>query len=225
MLEPSVLIELKKVQFSYNQRPLLAELSLSIKAGEFVFINGGTGTGKSTLCRLLCGLIRPSAGEYWLAGDQVEHYNAVQWRWLRRSMGIMTQDLALLEDRSVLDNVALPAIVAGESAHEAQARAMQALIKCGLSDWSHVLPSSLSAGQKQLVALARAIVNRPVVIIADEPLAQVDHQNAQTLLALLSSFAKAGVTVIITGHRKLPFNVPHLREIPLQPLTVEASRQ
>lgn len=209
------LIELQNVDLHYGQRSVLKNLTFSIKSGEFVLIYGGTGTGKSTLCRLLAGLIRPSAGQLLLAGDRVDLFNEVQLRWLRRSMGLMTQEYSLLSDRSVLDNVMLPALVAEEPEREARRRARQALSKCGLEGMEELRPSSLSVGQRQLACLARAVVNRPVMIIADEPLAQLDKQNTQTLLSLLSSFASAGVTVIMTSHRRLPYSVPGLNEISL----------
>lgn len=209
------LIELRNVDLHYDRRSILKNLTFSIKAGEFVLIYGSTGTGKSTLCRLLAGLIRPNNGQLFLAGDRIDLLNEVQLRWLRRSMGLMTQEHSLLPDRSVLENIMLPALVAEEPAKEARLRALQALNKCGLEGMGNLTPSELSVGQRQLACLARAVVNRPVMIIADEPLAQLDKRNTQTLLALLSRFANAGVTVIITSHRQLPYSVPGLREISL----------
>lgn len=209
------LIELRDICLQYGERSILQDLSLSMKAGEFVLIYGGTGTGKSTLCRLLAGLIRPTSGQYLLAGDQIDRFSEMQLRWLRRSMGLMTQEHLLLNDRTVLENVMLPALVADEADREARLRARQALTRCGLLDRADMMPSELSVGERQLAALARAIVNRPVVIIADEPLAPLDRNNAQILLSLLSSFAKAGVTVMITSHRQLPFTVPGLRAVSL----------
>ncbi len=213
--EPHGLIELQNVGLTYGSRPILQNLSLSVKAGEFVLIYGSTGTGKSTLCRLLAGLIRPSEGQMLLAGDRIDGFSEMQLRWLRRSMGLMTQEHLLLNDRTVLENVMLPAVIAGEPERESRLRARQALARCGLLEQAQAMPAALSVGERQLTALARAIVNRPVVIIADEPLAQLDKNNAHVLLTLLSSFSKAGVTVIMTSHRRLSYSVPGLREMSL----------
>ena len=120
------LIELRNVDLHYDRRSILKNLTFSIKAGEFVLIYGSTGTGKSTLCRLLAGLIRPNDGQLFLAGDRIDLLNEVQLRWLRRSMGLMTQEHSLLPDRSVLENIMLPALVAEEPAKEARLRALQA---------------------------------------------------------------------------------------------------
>lgn len=119
-------------------------------------------------------------------------------------MGLMMQDARLLEDRSVHENVSLPALAACESYAEARRRASLALEKCGIAQLSPARPARLSAGERQLALLARAVVNRPVVILADEPVAHLDDANARSLLALLSAFVRAGVTVIATSHEALP---------------------
>lgn len=215
MNEPP-LLELRHVSVSYgNGASALRDVSMAVSQGEFVLLHGPTGCGKSTVLRLLAGLVSPTAGEVIVAGDRVDRFTELQRRWLRRSMGLMVQEGALLNDRSVHDNVMLPALAAEEGFAEARRRAMLALEKCGIADLAPLRPAQLSAGQRQLAMLARAVVNKPVVILADEPVAHLDAANAQTLLDLLAAFVSAGVTVIAASHERLhPQGVP-FREISL----------
>ena len=207
------LLELRNVTAAYDGRTVFENLSLSVGRGEFVLLHGNTGCGKSTVLRLLAGLERPTTGEIIVAGDRVDRFNEVQRRWLRRSMGLMVQEGLLLDDRSIHDNVMLPALAAEESFGEARSRALLALEKCGIAELATPLPRHLSAGQRQLVNLARAVVNRPVVILADEPVAHLDKSNARTLLDLLGAFVEAGVTVVAASHERIaPQGVP-FREI------------
>ena len=203
------LLELRNVTAAYDGRTVFENLSLSVGRGEFVLLHGNTGCGKSTVLRLLAGLERPTTGEIIVAGDRVDRFNEVQRRWLRRSMGLMVQEGLLLDDRSIHDNVMLPALAAEESFGEARSRALLALEKCGIAELATQLPRHLSAGQRQLVNLARAVVNRPVVILADEPVAHLDKSNARTLLDLLGAFVEAGVTVVAASHERIaPQGVP-----------------
>ena len=209
------LLELRNVTAAYDGRTVFEILSLTVGRGEFVLLHGNTGCGKSTVLRLLAGLERPAAGEIIVSSDRVDRFNEVQRRWLRRSMGLMVQEGLLLDDRSIHDNVMLPALAAEESFGEARSRALLALEKCGIAELATQLPRHLSAGQRQLVNLARAVVNRPVVILADEPVAHLDKSNARTLLDLLGAFVEAGVTVVAASHERIaPQGVP-FREIPL----------
>lgn len=210
------LLELRRVSVDYGGgAAALSSVSLSAAQGEFILLHGPTGCGKSTVLRLLAGLVKPTSGEVIVAGDRVDRFSEMQRRWLRRSMGLMVQEGALLDDRSVHENVMLPALAAEESFGEARRRAMLALEKCGIADLAALRPARLSAGQRQLAMLARAVVNRPVVILADEPVAHLDEANAQTLLDLLAAFVNAGVTVIAASHERLrPQDVP-FREISL----------
>ena len=198
------LLELRNVTAAYDGRTVFENLSLSVGRGEFVLLHGNTGCGKSTVLRLLAGLERPTTGEIIVAGDRVDRFNEVQRRWLRRSMGLMVQEGLLLDDRSIHDNVMLPALAAEESFGEARSRALLALEKCGIAELATQLPRHLSAGQRQLVNLARAVVNRPVVILADEPVAHLDKSNARTLLDLLGAFVEAGASAVVNIHTHCP---------------------
>lgn len=212
------LLELRNVSVMYDGHPALDGLSLSVKRGEFVIIHGSTGCGKSTILHLLAGLIQPTEGEVVVAGDSINTYDEAQRRWLRRSMGLMMQDALLLPDRTVLENIMLPALAADESVAEARRRARLALNKCGIADLCDLRPSMLSAGQRQLACLARAVVNRPVLILADEPVTHLDTHNAQILINLLGAFANAGVTVVTATHQHLMPTDFRSREITLQSL-------
>ena len=202
------LLQLNGVSVVYDGHAVIDDLSLEVGRGEFVVIHGSTGCGKSTILRLFAGLIDPTKGEVVVAGDRIDEFDEAQRRWLRRSMGLMMQEELLLEDRTVLENVMLPALAADETA-------LLALNKCGAADLADLRPSSLSAGQRQIACLARAVVNRPVLILADEPATHLDKTNAQTLINLLSAFALAGVTVVAATHQHLTPEGCRSREITL----------
>lgn len=202
------LFEFRQVGVSIDDVVRLENLSFSAFRGEFVLLHGATGSGKTLVLEMLSGLRKPTEGEVIVAGDRINDYNELERRSLRRSMGLLMQGGLLLEDRSVLENVLIPAVVAEESFREARARARIALEKCGLAALADLRPHELSAGQRQLAMLARAVVNRPALILADEPAAQLDDRNAQTLIDLLGMFAQAGVTVFLASHRiPRPHNV------------------
>ncbi len=211
----AALLELRQASVIFNGAAAVDRVSLSVRRGEFVVLRGATGSGKSTVLKLLAGLVKPTSGEVIVAGDRVDSFSEMERRWLRRSMGLMMQDGRLLEDRTVHENVMLPALAAEESYAEARRRALLALEKCGIGELAPALPGRLSAGEKQLALLARAVVNRPVVILADEPVAHLDEANAQALLALLAAFVHAGVTVVAASHEALPVAGTPVREITL----------
>lgn len=217
MYSEAPLFEFRQVGITLDGIDRLRDLSFSAFRGEFVLLHGGTGSGKTLVLELLAGLRKPTTGAVIVAGDQINDYNELERRSLRRSMGIMMQDGLLLEDRSVLENVLVPAVVAEESFREARARARIALEKCGLAELADLYPNELSAGQRQLAMLARAVVNRPALILADEPAAHLDSRNAQTLIDLLGMFAQAGVTVFIASHR-----IPHPHNVKTRIVELDA---
>ena len=163
-------------------------------------MHGDTGCGKSTVLRLIAGLLNPTRGAIKVAGEDVQDFTKLQRRWLRRAIGLMLQNSPLIEDRTILENVMLPALAAEASTEQARQQALAALSRCHMSEWAHNMPVDLSSGQKQQVCLARAVVNQPVLILADEPAAHLDANNAQTVINLLGEFASAGVTVIVASH-------------------------
>lgn len=197
------LIELIDACVEFDGKQTTRPISFTVYGGEFVCLHGNTGSGKSLALRLISGLETATSGRVLIAGDLVNDYTPKQKLLLRRSMGIMVQGGLLLEDRSILDNVMLPAIAAGLSGSEARDRAKRALNKCGLRDSYDQRPKNLSAGQKQLACLARAVVNHPTVILADEPAANLDVENAQQLMDLLGEFAATGVAVVVASHLEI----------------------
>lgn len=212
------LFEFRQVGVSIDDVVRLENLSFSAFRGEFVLLHGATGSGKTLVLEMLSGLRKPTEGEVIVAGDRINDYNELERRSLRRSMGLLMQGGLLLEDRSVLENVLIPAVVAKESFREARARARIALEKCGLAALADLRPHELSAGQRQLAMLARAVVNRPALILADEPAAQLDDRNAQTLIDLLGMFAQAGVTVFLASHR-----IPRPRNVKVRVIELDAA--
>lgn len=197
-------VRFDRVSYRYGDTPALVEVSFALERGEFVLLTGASGAGKSTVIRLAAGLLRPESGEVEIAGEGIDRLPEKRLAWLRRSMGVILQDALLLSDRSVLDNVMLPALAAELSVAEARERALAALSRCGVDQRAADRPSELSGGEQQRVALARAVVNRPALILADEPTAHLDALAASELLALLSQFASAGVSVLLASHHSAP---------------------
>ncbi len=209
----TALVELDHVYVLFDALEVLHDVSLSIYKGEFVVLHGATGCGKSTVLRLISGLLLPTAGTVRVAGESVSSFSPLQRRWLRRAIGLMMQDTPLLEDRSVLENVMLPAIVADSSTASARRSALAALTRCRMDEYANAMPIDLSAGQRQQVCLARAVVNQPRLILADEPAAHLDAKNARSLINLLGEFSNAGITVIMSTHLLLaPQGAPY-REV------------
>lgn len=178
----------------------LRDISLSIADGELIFLAGPSGAGKSTLLKMIAGLERPSSGTVFVNGQDISKLKAGSLPYLRRKLGLILQGQGLLMDRNVLANVMLPLIVAGAASAQAEARARTALERVSLADKADALPLALSGGEQQRVAIARAIVNRPQIILADEPTAFLDRDNANKVINALKAFQSAGVTCIISSH-------------------------
>jgi cell division transport system ATP-binding protein len=197
---PAPLVVFDHVTKRYGAfRLALSEVSLAIGRSELVLLAGPSGAGKSTALRLIAALEVPSSGRVIVAGEDVARLRPRALPFLRRSMGIVLQDPMLLDDRSVLDNVMLPALASGLSRTQAEERARAALGRVGL-DAPAARPRELSGGEQQRAALARAIVNRPALVLVDEPTAYLDAVSAAGILQLLEQFSVAGVTVIVASH-------------------------
>lgn len=176
----------------------LRPLSFSVARSEFVVISGAAGAGKSTVLRLVAALEQPEAGRVTVAGSTLAGLRGRALLHLRRSMGIVTQMPLLLDDDSVLHNVAMPAAAAGMGWRAACERAATALLRTGMDAADHVLrPAQLSGSARQRVALARALVNRPALLLLDEPAAHLDGAAAADMMKLLDQFAASGVTVLM----------------------------
>lgn len=178
----------------------LKSVSLEIQAGEMVCITGHSGAGKSTLLKLMCAIERPTSGTVLVSGQNIGTLRAAAIPYVRRNFGLMFQDSKLLYDRSVFQNVLLPLDIIGYDAAEAAKRVRAALDKVGLLGREKALPVTLSGGEQQRLAIARAIVHRPSILLADEPTANLDAAYAAELGNLLRSFHQVGTTVIIATH-------------------------
>ncbi len=179
----------------------VSDVSVEIMRGESVAIVGPSGCGKSTLLYLLGGLERPTAGTLRLAGERLEHHSEARLARLRRhALGFVFQDFHLVEELTALENVELPALLAGASPHRARDRAHDLLDQVGLSGRSAHLPSALSGGQRQRVAIARALANEPLVVLADEPTGNLDSVATTDVLRLFEQLHCAGQTLVIVTH-------------------------
>jgi cell division transport system ATP-binding protein len=178
----------------------LKDVSFEIESGEMVFITGHSGAGKSTLFRLLSAIERPTSGSIVVNGQNIAALRRSAIPYLRRNFGLIFQDQKLLFDRSVLDNVLLPLAIVGLPTREAHRRARAALDKVGLLDRERARPIALSGGEQQRLAIARAVVNRPSILLADEPTANLDSDSAGTIFDLFRSFHQVGVTLVIATH-------------------------
>jgi cell division transport system ATP-binding protein len=179
--------------------PVVDDVTFTVGRGEFVLLTGPSGAGKTTLLRLLAALERPSSGRIVVAGSELARLRQRGRAALRRTMGIAPQELLLLRDRTALENVMLPALVAEVPRAEAHERAEAALARVGITDGER-RPQRLSGGAQQRVALARAIVNRPAVILVDEPTAHLDAEAAAGIVQLLADFAASGIAVVLASH-------------------------
>ena len=195
------MIEFQHVFKSYGQgRHILADLTFKVTAGEFVYVAGPSGAGKSTLLKLIGGLEPPSRGSIQVHGHRLDQLSARARPYLRRAVGVILQDTHLLYDRSAIDNVLLPLAVTGLAPSLARARARAALEKVGLSSKENTRPIELSGGEQQRLAIARAIVNRPAILIADEPTASLDLDTARRIMSVFKDFNRVGVTTVIASH-------------------------
>ena len=181
----------------------LDAVELDVSGGETVAVMGPSGCGKSTLLHLLGGLERPSAGEVWLAGGRVDRLSEKALaRLRRRAIGFVFQAFHLMDELTALENVELPALLAGRSPRAARRRAAVLLEQVGLADRGDHLPSGLSGGQRQRVAIARALSNEPLVVLADEPTGNLDTAATLDVLRLLDGLRAAGQTLIIVTHEE-----------------------
>jgi ABC-type lipoprotein export system ATPase subunit len=184
--------------------PVLRGVSLSIQRGELVALMGASGSGKSTLMNILGCLDRPTAGEYWLDGQEVSRFNSDQRALVRNSkIGFVFQSFNLLPRTSALDNVMMPLSygIHNLSDREARERAMHLLERVGLGERYHHHPSQLSGGQQQRVAIARSLVNQPRILFADEPTGNLDSKTSVEVLEMFQKLnVEEGITIILVTH-------------------------
>jgi ABC-type lipoprotein export system ATPase subunit len=179
----------------------LDAVDLDVAPGETLAVMGPSGCGKSTLLHLLGGLERPSAGEVWLEGGRIDQLSEKALARLRRhTIGFVFQAFHLMDELTAVENVELPALLAGRSPRAARRRAAELLEQVGLADRAEHLPSALSGGERQRVAIARALSNEPVVVLADEPTGNLDSAATLDVLRLLDGLREGGQTLVIVTH-------------------------
>lgn len=204
------MIQLRSVTKKYKNAYALKNVNLDILSGEFVFVVGASGAGKSTLMKLLYKEEVPTSGTVMIGGINIANLPAEKVPNLRRCMGIVFQDYKLLQNQSVYDNVAYVIRTLGISTKEINARVLGALKVVGLSDKMRAKPSELSGGEQQRVSIARAIVNGPPLLIADEPTGNLDPKNSMEVMQILDQINQRGITVIISTHDSVM--VDHFRK-------------
>ena len=178
----------------------LKNLSFTINKGEMIFVAGHSGAGKSTILKLISGIIKPTSGKVWLNNQNLGSLNDNQLGYLRQHIGIVFQDHKILFDRNVLQNVLLPLRIIGYDSREAEHRARTAIEKVGLGGRELADPNGLSGGEQQRLCIARAVVHQPGLLIADEPSANLDRAYALDIMELFKTFHEAGTTVLVAAH-------------------------
>jgi cell division transport system ATP-binding protein len=178
----------------------LKNLSFEINAGEMVYLTGHSGAGKSTLLKLVAAIERPNSGSVLVNGHNIKSMKTAAVPFLRQNIGIVFQDHKLLYDRSVFDNVLLPLQIGGFDSRESAKRVRAALDKVGLLNREKSHPIALSGGEQQRLCIARAIVNRPSILLADEPTGNLDIEYAHDIMEIFKSFHQVGATLLLATH-------------------------
>jgi cell division transport system ATP-binding protein len=198
------MIELRGAWLRYGPRAAaLQGLDLQIERGDFVFVVGQTGSGKSSMLKLVNREVRPSEGEVWVGGRNVGRLRAGQIPGLRRSLGVVFQDFRLLPERTIAENVAFALRVIGVCGRQVGRRTEMALDVVGLEAKARAFPHEISGGEQQRAAIARAIVNGPEILLADEPTGNLDPETSWGIVQLLDKIHRMGTTVVVASHDHL----------------------
>jgi cell division transport system ATP-binding protein len=199
---PTPILELIDASASYGSHPALHDVTFSVGASELVFVIGESGAGKTTLLKLIDSELEPAGGEVWVAGHSLHRLQRRHVPRIRRLVGVVYQDFGLLASMTALENVEFAFRVSHltDSRQTARERALAALCMVGLGDRVDAFPRQLSGGEQQRVAIARATVSHPPIVLADEPTGNLDRQRSLEILALLTSLADRGSTVLVATH-------------------------
>jgi cell division transport system ATP-binding protein len=199
--DPDEVVRFDDVSMRYGRGPeVLRDLSFGLAPGSFHFLTGPSGAGKSSLLKLIYLAAHPSKGLIHLFGHDVAHAEPHERPQLRRRIGVVFQDLLLLDHMSAFDNAALPLRIAGDKALDFRADVAELLAWVGLGNRMHALPATLAGGEKQRLAIARAVVNRPQILLADEPTSHVDQDMALRIYRLFVELNRLGTTILIATH-------------------------
>lgn len=211
------MIRFENVSKTYkNGTPALTNVNLDIEKGEFVFLVGASGSGKTTFLRLLLREEKPDQGRILEAGRDISQLSKWRVPYLRRNIGCVFQDFRLLPNKTVFENVAFALEVIGRPRSTVESQVPQILELVGLADKAKNLPSELSGGEQQRVAVARAFVNRPLILLADEPTGNLDPANSESIMALLERINRTGTTVVMATHDKAMVDRMRRRVIELE---------
>jgi cell division transport system ATP-binding protein len=205
------MLRLEHVALRYGEGPeVLRNVNLALQRGEFVFVMGPSGAGKTSLLRMLALLHMPSAGRLTIFDEDVAHLSRDRLAAVRRRIGMVFQDVRLIEHLSTFDNVALPLRINGAQDEQIGSFVSEMLTWLGLGDVVHAKPARLSMGQRQLASVARAVITRPNLLLADEPTSNMDGKLAGRLMHLFTQLCKLGTTVILSTHSEdLVERYPH----------------
>mgnify|MGYP001424417301 FL=1 len=190
-----------QVTVDYPARPgIIRDVSLNLPAGSFTFVTGPSGAGKTTLLKLMFLGLKPSAGRLQIFGRNAYDLSRDQKAYVRSRLGVVFQDFRLIDHMSIYDNVALPLRVTGKDVKSERDYVQELLYWVGLGDYANAKPEELSGGQKQRAAIARAVINRPALLLADEPTGNVDDGIGLKLIRLFEELNKLGTTVVVATH-------------------------
>ena len=196
------MLSIKNLSKTYGRIVALSDISFDVKDGEFIFITGPTGVGKTTLLKLIIGEIKPDTGQVVLDSKDILKLTANELPYVRQQIGVVFQDFKLLPERSVRENIEIALAVIGLSQEKWPERVKNVLKITSLEDRANLFPSQLSGGETQRVALARALVVDPKVVLADEPTGNLDWDTADRVMDILIKINKEGKTVIVASHHK-----------------------
>lgn len=211
------MIQLHNVSLNYQKdATALQNISLKIKKGDFIFLTGPSGAGKTTLLRLLYGGLRPTRGQVLIDGQNISRYSSSQLSILRRSIGVVFQDFKLLQNRTVFENIAITLEVLGWEKADIGRRVMHIMKQMGIESKMHLTPPRLSGGEQQRVALSRALVNDPKILLADEPTGNLDEANKMQILNIFRDANVKGTTVVVATHDRRLIEQLHYRTVRLQ---------
>ncbi len=194
------MIRFDNVSKNYDGHQALNNVNLELEEGEMAFLTGHSGAGKTSLLKLIMMIERPTRGHVWIGEENLSRLSTRHIPWLRQQIGMIFQNPNLLPSRTIFDNVALPLIIARLRPKEIERRVHAALDKVGLLDKAPFHPIALSAGEQQRVGIARAIVTKPAIVLADEPTGNLDPELSMEIMRLFEAFNAVGVTVLIATH-------------------------